>query len=214
MLRTINNNISLNRGESATIDFVVWNNDGTPYILPPLPGDDKIQAIVAFTMYTADGYAPVLTKYLDMFEGITSPYYNEDGDIQYYKDTNSLGYNKFTSQQIYETDSLEDFYTEDNRYKVCAVKDESNTWQYYYFNEAASKPLAYEFGFSIVLTPEDTAELPTGDYRYDVSVYIGEYLATEDSMEVVAKLPLVQPVMFKQQLVSPHKFSLEDSLNV
>jgi hypothetical protein len=217
MLRTVNKNISLSRGESATIEFVVWNNDGTPYILPPLDSTEGLQTVVAFTVYTADGRTPVITKYLDMFDGITSPYYNSNGDVAYIQDTNIKGFNKFSSRHIYTiTTQPEEFYSDPaNRLKICAHTDSEGIMQYFYYNEAIEKPLVYEFGLNIVLIPEDTAKLKPGDYKYDVSAYIGELDKMSDALTVnaVAKLPLIEPVIFKQQLVQPHKFTLEDSLN-
>lgn len=214
MLRIVNKKIYFARGESVTLEFIIKNNDGSPYVLPPI-SDKTLQPIVAFTIKTSDNYATVLTKYLDMREGITAAYRDADGNVITIQDTDEFGYSKFTTQDFIPKNDINEVYefynTISNRSKICKVGSD------YYFwcstNESSGQVCVYEFALNIVLSPKDTMSLSSGTYLYDLIAYIGEYLPSYDTGEIVSKLPLVSPPVFKQQLMHQNNLILEESNN-
>ena len=65
MLKIVNNDIYINRGESVALTIKVWNNDGTPFIMPPV-NTASIKAIAQVTegeLYEYLFYCPIINPY-------------------------------------------------------------------------------------------------------------------------------------------------------
>lgn len=203
-LKIKNNDISFNRGETVTIEFLVYTADGKPYILPPKPSEN-IKPVLALTVRSGNYDSIVLVKYLDLSDKITY------GGIV---DNSANGYNKFTSQEIEDTDNPETYYqTVENRTKVCRVTG-TTPEIFYCWASNTEDPLGdgqvvgYSFALSIPITFEDTSELEAKAYVYDIIGYMG--ILKENVPETEFPLDIV---LWKNEFITPHKFLLEDTNN-
>lgn len=208
------------RGENGMGRFVFYNPDGTPYILPPLDDEARdlnVHPVLCLTVRTFDGYNIIFTKYCDLFGTLSAIV-----DDVVMLDINELGFNKFISQEIKETNQSTltlDFARSDideNKYYVYhSIYDGTDIYQYILQNDKLAQGITvvpYNFDIGIVFDHLDTTDLDSKEYIYDIilyygiikdkSVYNGWY--DEDPFE---------KVFYKKQLLKPHKLILEDSNN-
>jgi len=218
MLKINKQNISFTRGENINLDISIYDTDGQPFILPAIPSNlPDLVCMMAFTIRSGTYDDIVATKYLDIT--------NSNIVINKVIDYSAKGFNKFSTQDITEVDTLDD--VEDyfgyvvpieaptdeqieHRYTVVKCKADN---QYYFWVSPTIDPEdnngvigLYYFDINIPFLFNDTANLEAKEYIYDLIAYIGCKKTVEEDF------PL-ETVYWKKELITPHKFVLEDSNN-
>lgn len=106
MLKVKNNDIYFNRGETCALQFEVWNEDGTPFVLPPI--ENSLLNIATKIVHDSEDYCeewrfytPIYDRYgEDSGHGFTFEFTDiaEDADMQVHFVKN--GVNSVTSVQF------------------------------------------------------------------------------------------------------------------
>ena len=209
MLKVADNNISFNKGETVCLELSVYTGDGVPLILPPINNNT---GCIALTVKSGISGDIVLVKYLDTTK--IQPVYN--GQIDY----SSNGFNKFSTQEILEFNSLEEMYaaygitTSGNfseiRRKVAHCTSELGSFYYCYITTKTGGAMTvYDFTIQIPIFSNETQHLDAKEYTYDICAYLGELKDSLNDSEFPFKR-----VDWKLQIMPPHSLILEDSNNV
>ncbi|MBR4889700.1 MAG: hypothetical protein IKU15_00090 [Clostridia bacterium] len=171
--------------------------------------------IAAFTVRPVNYDNLVLTKYLNL---TSVPVY--DGKPDY----SPGGYCKFTTQELKELSSpltldvgisdIEDGNVYVYHYRTRNIEIGSpdygktfDIYQHMCYTDNGWQILPYTFELTVPLVHKDTAHLNITDYKYDVILYTGTE-AHGDNID----FPLSY-IDWKRELVSPHKFVMEDTNN-
>lgn len=176
--------------------------------------ENTVTSVLAFTVRAADtihtndmtsGTNIVFAKYLNMHSGIM-----QDGETDYIVG----GWNKFTSQVPLESDNIEKALEllrsqfADGHIRICKIGN-----GYYHLSldiQNMFKIKPYEFSVEIPILHDDTANLVGNEYTYDLVMYQGFIKDLSVFDEDVFPF---KKVLYKEELVSPHKFVLEVSNN-
>lgn len=199
MLIINKNNISLARGESVSLAFTILDTNGRPFILPPLP--EGYESIITFTVRTSTYDEVVLQKVLHMNSDKT---HIVVGDVV--DDRSPNGYNRFISQSINTTEDLDEYFGDGNN-KDTVVEYEG---KYYFWarSDDGEGYAEYDFSFTLPLQSDETIGLDAKYYVYDLIYYIGKFKSSVTPLE----FPF-SDIIYKQEIIPPHKFIIGDSLN-
>lgn len=158
---------------------------------------------LAFTVRAANYDKIVLTKYLNLL-GPTM----RDGETDY----SPLGWNKFGEQLPISYDTLDEAFDDltSRRYTKEAVAQVDNKFYHLALTSSGLELQPYEFGLTIPLMHEDTKDLEAGEYVYDIIAYQG--IITSEAAYKENVFPYSE-VLWKKEIVSPHKFVIGDSNN-
>lgn len=225
MLRINKQNISFTRGENVSLNISIYDTDGQPFILPPLPNEDipnDICTVLIFTVRAGSYDKIVLTKNMNILTSTIRI-------SKTVEDFSANGFNKFITQDIdsvSEITDLDDYFgytiptletpTDEqkaNRRRVVKCEEDS---LYYFWISPTIDPIdnngqigVYTFEFIFPILHDYTSNLEAKNYKYDLIAYIGLLKETYQEYE----FPL-STVYWKKELISPHNFVLEDTNNV
>ena len=192
-----------------SIEFIACTLESIEYIIDDrqyiIYSDNKLFSLCALTIRAANYDKIVTAKYLNLHSSIM-----QNGKTDY----TLYGWNKFTTQDILESDTVENLLIAlMEKYKSGIIQVGKVGESYYHLTidkqlVFALKP--YIFEFSIPLSYEDTCNLEPGEYTYDLIAYQGEIKGPEiyDSDEFPLKM-----VYWKKELIGPHKSIIGDSHN-
>lgn len=218
MLRVKNNDIYFARGESVALNFEVVRNDGVPYILPKIDNGgfenvlDRNDYVSAVFTVRSGQYSDIVIQKIMNLEG-TVMYSGETDYSQY-------GYAKFSSQDVKETGSTSADLTTvtndinaGNYYVYHSVSEGNDIYQVGIKDESGVISIApYTFSLTLVLTFDDTADMSAAEYVYDLIIYAGKLKNPEVLEDNNNEFPY-SDVLWKFEVVSPHKLTLEDTNN-
>ena len=165
---------------------------------------EKPVSCLAFTVRAANYDKVVLTKYLNL---MCAPMINGKTDYS------PFGWNKFYNQEIVKYDTLDEALADllerrpDSKDIVADV--DGKFYQLVYTVDGFGLQ-PYEFSMTIPLLYEDTKDLEAGEYVYDVIAYQG--IITDERAYTENIFPYSK-VLWKKELVMPHKFIIGDSNN-
>lgn len=175
--------------------------------------DKAVISILALTVRSAETDAIVLTKYLNLSSSVIY-----DGEF----DNSQSGWNKFTNQKPVHIDALTPEAMAarllDEKIEVFEFRggyihsilkefygDDGNKFYAY------AHGVPYKFTLSIPIEHEDTAHLHGSEYTYDIICYQG--LITDESAFDNMEYPFKR-VLYKKELIPPHRFIIGGSNNV
>lgn len=148
-MRLLKNEISVNQGETFTLDFSVVNPDGSPYVLHEALENPHILVTVTSSLHsTNDRY--VLNLWLDL-----------------------LRYPKFKNVVAKEVESLPSQITDDVVGTLYSYTD-GGTKFYKYYDTASTKFVDYELRFRINFSTDLTKEWSGQKYQYGIKLVTGE----------------------------------------
>lgn len=167
---------------------------------------------IAFTVRSGSYDSIVLEKYLNPK---APPMYGGDSDYA------AGGYNKFTTDQIMETNSTSvsdsQVISDVNRgiYRVYHSVDSygKDIYQQVILLANGYKVVPYVFNVVVVLNFEDTEMLEAKTYIYDVIAYEGITKGPQVFQSSFKGFPY-SSVSWKKELIQPHKLVMEDTNNV
>lgn len=165
----------------------------------------------AFTVRSGSYDSIVIQKYLNLK---APPMYAGDSDYAL------GGYNKFTTDELFETNSTS---VSDNQvqqdiekgiYRVYHSVDASGNdiYQHALILVNGYKVVPYVFNVVILIRFSDTELLEAKEYIYDVINYFGTTKGPQVFGSDFTSFPYSK-VSIKKELISPHKFVLEDTNN-
>ena len=206
MLQIRNNDIELTRGENAQIAFSAWTKDGKPYIMPPLPED--MWPVIAFTVRSGAYDSVIFALYFNMK---SNPVINGQTDYG--------GWTKYTSQVIKETGKTTlDLSTAQadlpEHFVYHSVTSEGvDIYQQGLTNESGEivDIVPYEFNFTIPIDHDVTKDIEAKDYIYDLILYYG--IPREGILDPKLEGFPLENIIYKKELIAPHKFTIGDTNN-
>lgn len=211
------NNIYIEYVEIIYKDMSVVSKYGTVMLIPNkggLGGTELQKAaefpVCALTVKSGSYDAIVLAKYLNLS---APPMYEGHSDY-------SLGgYNKFTTDEIYETgttsvpNSIVKADIDKGIYKIYHSKSGNrDIYELAILTANDYRIVSYVFNVIVPINFDDTEMLESKEYIYDVIAYIG-MLKNPDVLSSDYKDFPFSKVMFKRELIQPHKFVLKDTNN-
>lgn len=166
---------------------------------------------IAFTVRSGSYDSIVLEKYLNLK---APPMYGGDSDYA------AGGYNKFTTDQIMETNSTSvsdsQVISDVNRgiYRVYHSVDSygKSIYQQVILLANGYKVVPYVFNVVVVLNFEDTEMLEAKTYIYDVIAYEGITKGPQVFQSSFKGFPY-SSISWKKELIQPHKLVIEDTNN-
>lgn len=166
---------------------------------------------IAFTVRSGSYDSIVLEKYLNLK---APPMYGGDSDYA------AGGYNKFTTDEIMETNSTSvsdsQVITDVNRgiYRVYHSLDSygKDIYQQVILLANGYKVIPYVFNVVVILNFEDTEMLEAKTYIYDVIAYEGITKGPQVFQSSFKGFPY-SSVSWKKELIQPHKLVIEDTNN-
>lgn len=176
-----------------TIDSMSYELDGQTIVLTEK--EFGVASVLALTVRSSTYDKVVMTKFLNM---CAPPIFNGVLDQAPY------GWNKFASVRPASEDMS--FF---GKYHVLELNG-----NYYHIlkTEHGFSQTPYEFEIVVPLLPEDTQDLEASDYTYDLIAYHGTIKNAEVFDELNNDFPL-EKILWKKELIVPHKFIIGDSHN-
>ena len=167
---------------------------------------EVLTSVLALTVRASNYDDIVMTKYLNLC-GNTM----QDGKTDYMP----FGWNKFTTQDILESDSeinLEAAMIENylNNGTLQVGKVDNNYYHLVVHKDGTCKLAGYAFDINIAILYEDTKDLEAKEYTYDLIAYQGTIKDVSVFDENV--FPFKQ-ISWKCELISPHDYTIGDSHN-
>ena len=199
-MQVLNNEIRMTQGEQITLDFLLQNKDGSPYIISNKLKNPYFLVTVASSQYEqSDRY--VLNKWCD-----------------------AKGYFRFYTTQPIAISSIANFPTNlpdyikqdviDNNdgdyttYAVWYTIDSNDNKTYYRFTGNAF--VEYDCRFVVTFTPDITEEWTGRNFVYEIKLVDGETNAEYTLNN--GKRPIVN-YNFVQTILGPTKLSVEPNIN-
>ena len=160
---------------------------------------DGVASVLALTIRASTYDKIVMTKFLNM---CAPPVFNGVVDNAPY------GWNKFASNRSDSVESLEE--AKYGRYIV--EESDGNYFHVVLCADHTYQKIPYEFEIVVPLLPSDTQDLEAGDYTYDLIAYHGKVKDASAFDELSTDFPL-DKILWKKELIAPHKFIIGDSHN-
>lgn len=211
------NNIYLEGVELWHLDRSIPDKYGFVTLIPNKGGTGGMELqkaaefpVCALTVKSGSYDSIVLAKYLNLS---APPMYEGHSDY-------SLGgYNKFTTDEIYETgttsvpNSIVKADIDKGIYKIYHSKSGNrDIYELAILTANDYRIVSYVFNVIVPINFDDTEMLESKEYIYDVIAYIGT-LKNPDVLSSDYKDFPFSKVMFKRELIQPHKFVLKDTNN-
>jgi hypothetical protein len=161
-------------------------------------------SVLAFTVRSSEYDDIALTKYLNLHTAIV-----QDG----YTDYMAYGWNKFTTRDVVAADSTDDLRTILLDKLAQGIVQVGRVGVNYYCLAAranAYELVPYEFCVVIPFEYVDTADLAAKEYTYDVIAYQGHI---SDLSVFAENIFPFDKIVWKKEIVQPHKYIIGDSYN-
>lgn len=219
-MKVFNNEISVHRGETFSMDKVIQNKDGSPYIVSRRLKNPCVLVSVSTTRYAQDEryklnkWLRLTNKLFDSTEpfdlkslttepnGTTSKYPNGFSDIKTY--TTEGEYAPYIAYG-YIGDNLVIY---DYNDCVFYVEDDEGVRDYRYWDYNANGWAKYEFRITCPFTQAETSQWIEQSYVYSITLVSGEW---NDNRE--EKDPPFSSFDSVQPLLIPTKLSVLSSIN-
>lgn len=219
-MKVFNNEITIHRGETFSMDKVIQNKDGSPYIVSRRLKNPCVLVSVSTTRYAQDEryklnkWLRLTNKLFDSTEpfdlkslttepnGTTPKYPNGFSDIKTY--TTEGEYAPYVAYG-YIGDNLVICDFDDC---VFYVKDDEGVRDYRYWDSNANGWVKYEFRVTCPFTQAETSQWIEQSYVYSITLVSGEW---NDNRE--EKDPPFSSFDSVQPLLIPTKLSVLSSIN-
>lgn len=219
-MKVFNNEITIHRGETFSMDKVIQNKDGSPYIVSRRLKNPCVLVSVSTTRYAQDEryklnkWLRLTNKLFDSTEpfdlkslmtepnGTTPKYPNGFSDIKTY--TTEGEYAPYVAYG-YIGDNLVicDYYD-----CVFYVEDDEGVRDYRYWDLNANGWVKYEFRVTCPFTQAETSQWIEQSYVYSITLVSGEWNDNRDEKEPpFSSFDSVQPLLI------PTKLSVLSSIN-
>lgn len=219
-MKVFNNEITIHRGETFSMDKVVQNKDGSPYIVSRRLKNPCVLVSVSTTRYAQDEryklnkWLRLTNKLFDSTEpfdlkslttepnGTTSKYPNGFSDIKTY--TTEGAYAPYVAYG-YIGDNLVICDFDDC---VFYVEDDEGVRDYRYWDLNANGWVKYEFRVTCPFTQAETSQWIEQSYVYSITLVSGEWNDNREEKEPpFSSFDSVQPLLI------PTKLSVLSSIN-
>lgn len=215
-MKTFNNELVIHRGETFSMDKVVQNKDGSPYIVSNKLQNPYVLVSVSTTRYDQNKRY-LLNQWLPLSDkvrfSITEPI-----DLLSFKTEANGTVSKYTSfddvkrELVSENESCivsgyigDQFVYYDYDDCVLYLQDERGVRDYKYWNLEQERLLKYEFRITCPFTQEMTSKWIEQSYVYSITLMSGELPANGEPPFV--NIDTVQPLLI------PTKLSVLSSIN-
>lgn len=215
-MKTFNNELVIHRGETFSMDKVVQNKDGSPYIVSNKLQNPYVLVSVSTTRYDQNKRY-LLNQWLPLSDkvrfSITEPI-----DLLSFKTEANGTVSKYTSfddvkrELVSENESCivsgyigDQFVYYDYDDCVLYLQDERGVRDYKYWNLEQERLLKYEFRITCPFTQEMTSKWIEQSYVYSITLMSGE-------LPVNGEPPFVN-IDTVQPLLIPTKLSVLSSIN-
>lgn len=215
-MKTFNNELVIHRGETFSMDKVVQNKDGSPYIVSNKLQNPYVLVSVSTTRYDQNKRY-LLNQWLPLSDkvrfSITEPI-----DLLSFKTEANGTVSKYTSfddvkrELVSENENCivsgyigDQFVYYDYDDCVLYLKDERGVRDYKYWNLEQERLLKYEFRITCPFTQEMTSKWIEQSYVYSITLMSGELPANGEPPFV--NIDTVQPLLI------PTKLSVLSSIN-
>lgn len=215
-MKTFNNELVIHRGETFSMDKVVQNKDGSPYIVSNKLQNPYVLVSVSTTRYDQNKRY-LLNQWLPLSDkvrfSITEPI-----DLLSFKTEANGTVSKYTSfddvkrERVSENESCivsgyigDQFVYYDYDDCVLYLQDERGIRDYKYWNLEQERLLKYEFRITCPFTQEMTSKWIEQSYVYSITLMSGELPANGEPPFV--NIDTVQPLLI------PTKLSVLSSIN-
>ena len=215
-MKTFNNELVIHRGETFSMDKVVQNKDGSPYIVSNKLQNPYVLVSVSTTRYDQNKRY-LLNQWLPLSDkvrfSITEPI-----DLLSFKTEANGTVSKYTSFDDVKRELVSDnencivsgyigdqfvYYDYDDC--VLYLQDERGIRDYKYWNLEQERLLKYEFRITCPFTQEMTSKWIEQSYVYSITLMSGELPANGEPPFV--NIDTVQPLLI------PTKLSVLSSIN-
>lgn len=215
-MKTFNNELVIHRGETFSMDKVVQNKDGSPYIVSNKLQNPYVLVSVSTTRYDQNKRY-LLNQWLPLSDkvrfSITEPI-----DLLSFKTEANGTVSKYTSFDDVKRERVSDnencivsgyigdqfvYYDYDDC--VLYLQDERGVRDYKYWNLEQERLLKYEFRITCPFTQEMTSKWIEQSYVYSITLMSGELPANGEPPFV--NIDTVQPLLI------PTKLSVLSSIN-
>lgn len=215
-MKTFNNELVIHRGETFSMDKVVQNKDGSPYIVSNKLQNPYVLVSVSTTRYDQNKRY-LLNQWLPLSDkvrfSITEPI-----DLLSFKTEANGTVSKYTSfddvkrERVSENENCivsgyigDQFVYYDYDDCVLYLQDERGVRDYKYWNLEQERLLKYEFRITCPFTQEMTSKWIEQSYVYSITLMSGELPANGEPPFV--NIDTVQPLLI------PTKLSVLSSIN-
>lgn len=215
-MKTFNNELVIHRGETFSMDKVVQNKDGSPYIVSNKLKNPYVLVSVSTTRYDQNKRY-LLNQWLPLSDkvrfSITEPI-----DLLSFKTEANGTVSKYTSfddvkrERVSENENCivsgyigDQFVYYDYDDCVLYLQDERGVRDYKYWNLEQERLLKYEFRITCPFTQEMTSKWIEQSYVYSITLMSGELPANGEPPFV--NIDTVQPLLI------PTKLSVLSSIN-
>lgn len=215
-MKTFNNELVIHRGETFSMDKVVQNKDGSPYIVSNKLQNPYVLVSVSTTRYDQNKRY-LLNQWLPLSDkvrfSITEPI-----DLLSFKTEANGTVSKYTSfddvkrEWVSENENCivsgyigDQFVYYDYDDCVLYLQDERGVRDYKYWNLEQERLLKYEFRITCPFTQEMTSKWIEQSYVYSITLMSGELPANGEPPFV--NIDTVQPLLI------PTKLSVLSSIN-
>lgn len=215
-MKTFNNELVIHRGETFSMDKVVQNKDGSPYIVSNKLQNTYVLVSVSTTRYDQNKRY-LLNQWLPLSDkvrfSITEPI-----DLLSFKTEANGTVSKYTSfddvkrERVSENENCivsgyigDQFVYYDYDDCVLYLQDERGVRDYKYWNLEQERLLKYEFRITCPFTQEMTSKWIEQSYVYSITLMSGELPASGEPP--FANIDTVQPLLI------PTKLSVLSSIN-
>lgn len=215
-MKTFNNELVIHRGETFSMDKVVQNKDGSPYIVSNKLQNPYVLVSVSTTRYDQNKRY-LLNQWLPLSDkvrfSITEPI-----DLLSFKTEANGTVSKYTSfddvkrELVSENENCivsgyigDQFVYYDYDDCVLYLQDERGVRDYKYWNLEQERLLKYEFRITCPFTQEMTSKWIEQSYVYSITLMSGELPANGEPPFV--NIDTVQPLLI------PTKLSVLSSIN-
>lgn len=215
-MKTFNNELVIHRGETFSMDKVVQNKDGSPYIVSNKLQNPYVLVSVSTTRYDQNKRY-LLNQWLPLSDkvrfSITEPI-----DLLSFKTEANGTVSKYTSfddvkrELVSENENCivsgyigDQFVYYDYDDCVLYLQDERGVRDYKYWNLEQKRLLKYEFRITCPFTQEMTSKWIEQSYVYSITLMSGELPANGEPPFV--NIDTVQPLLI------PTKLSVLSSIN-
>lgn len=215
-MKTFNNELVIHRGETFSMDKVVQNKDGSPYIVSNKLKNPYVLVAVSTTRYDQNKRY-LLNLWLPLSDkvrfSITEPI-----DLLSFKTEANGTVSKYTSfddvkrERVSENENCivsgyigDQFVYYDYDDCVLYLQDERGVRDYKYWNLEQERLLKYEFRITCPFTQEMTSKWIEQSYVYSITLMSGELPANGEPPFV--NIDTVQPLLI------PTKLSVLSSIN-
>lgn len=219
-MKVFNNEITIHRGETFSMDKVIQNKDGSPYIVSRRLKNPCVLVSVSTTRYAQDEryklnkWLRLTNKLFDSTEpfdlkslttepnGTTAKYPNGFSDIKTY--TTEGEYAPYVAYGYIGNNLVICDYND----CVFYVKDNEGVRDYRYWDKNANGWVKYEFRVTCPFTQAETSQWIEQSYVYSITLVSGEW---NDNRE--EKDPPFSSFDSVQPLLIPTKLSVLSSIN-